>query len=392
MKVLIVTSLLDNFGGSGAVVQTLVRELTKTKGVSVATVSLSSGFFVTEKGEDDVLHFKLGRSNPLWFGGRAKWGVVKKSLFQIIDSYNIFSAIMFYVLLLKYKPNVVHFNKFKGFSPLCVVAAKFYGAKVVLTSHDYEMISPDAALSKKEVSRFFSGRFISSIYLLPRRAAWACVDAYTAPSKYVLDKVAGIFCRGGVSPDLHVIRNPVEIYTGDKPYRDSDSRSIKLLFLGRLVEEKGVRHLVEAMRSIQSIRPDITLDIYGYGPLESLMSDLPGNSRFNGKLEAGHKFSVISEYDYMIVPSTYEEPFGLVVIESYSVGVPVIGSSVGGLREIVDAVGGPLITQSGNDLENVLCALDKPSLYCRKRCIDFSAGFSPKIVVKEVKSLYEHIE
>lgn len=113
-----------------------------------------------------------------------------------------------------------------------------------------------------------------------------------------------------------------------------------ILFFGRLVREKGVQTLIEAMPLILGACPDAKLVIVGKGPV------LPELEWQVAKLGLGHKVlftGYVTDEDrnhlinlaaVSVFPSLYE-PFGIVALEAMAAGTPVVVSDVGGLGDTV---------------------------------------------------------
>ena len=114
-----------------------------------------------------------------------------------------------------------------------------------------------------------------------------------------------------------------------------------ILFMGRLVYEKGVQHLISAMPKILQGYHDAKLVIAGRGGmLDNLKAqvDAMGLSQkvyFTGYLNAKQVSKMYKCADISVFPSTYE-PFGIVALEAMLAGVPTVVSDVGGLNEIVE--------------------------------------------------------
>jgi glycosyltransferase involved in cell wall biosynthesis len=119
-----------------------------------------------------------------------------------------------------------------------------------------------------------------------------------------------------------------------------DSR-LKILFVGRLVPDKGVRVLLEAMRQLSAGAAPIVLSILGEGDLKgecvALGSELTGATSVKvlGTVPYGAQlFALIREYDALVVPTiTDEQP--RIVFDAYSQAVPVLASDTAGLRSCV---------------------------------------------------------
>jgi glycosyltransferase involved in cell wall biosynthesis len=111
---------------------------------------------------------------------------------------------------------------------------------------------------------------------------------------------------------------------------------LRLVFAGRLTEEKGVRWLIEAVKRQQL--PAINLDVYGSGPLEEWVkteqASRPGLCiRFMGTVAYGEPFfTMLRQYDALILPTlTDEQP--RILFDAYSQGLPVIGSETEGTAD-----------------------------------------------------------
>lgn len=128
-----------------------------------------------------------------------------------------------------------------------------------------------------------------------------------------------------------------------------------VLFVGRLVEVKGIKELIQAAVKL----PRITFIIIGDGPLATYVqqiSDKNPNIQFMGKIVNRELVVYYSAADVLIVPSTHEEGFGRVILEALSCGLPVIGANRGGIKEILNPDIGILIDITP---ENITRALKK---------------------------------
>lgn len=114
-----------------------------------------------------------------------------------------------------------------------------------------------------------------------------------------------------------------------------------ILYVGRLVYEKGIQHLIAAMPKILSNYHDAKLIIAGRGgmieELKEEAKNLGLNDKvyFTGYLNSKQVQKMYKCADVAVFPSTYE-PFGIVALEAMLAGVPTVVSDVGGLNEIID--------------------------------------------------------
>lgn len=132
--------------------------------------------------------------------------------------------------------------------------------------------------------------------------------------------------------DLELFR-PIERITA----RDKlgiDKFAFVVLFVGRLIKEKGI-HLV---LDIANKMKDIEFYIIGDGPLRDYVikaSRELKNVHYVGSVENSSLPVWLSAANVLIVPSINEEGFGRVIIEALACGIPVVGSNLGGIPEAI---------------------------------------------------------
>ncbi len=127
-----------------------------------------------------------------------------------------------------------------------------------------------------------------------------------------------------------------------------------VLFVGRLVEEKGILLLLE---SVKQWNQAINLKIIGSGPLEEAVKEAAlkyDNVEFLGMVDQDRLPLYYSGSDIFIVPSVSEEGFGRVILESLACGTPVIGASKGGIPEALDESVGKLIDISADSIKDAV--------------------------------------
>ncbi len=149
----------------------------------------------------------------------------------------------------------------------------------------------------------------------------------------------------------------------------SDNEKI-VLFVGRLVYEKGVQHLISAMPKILNGYHDTKLVIAGKGgmidELKSLSYSLGIQDKvyFTGHLNLNQVTKMYKCADVAVFPSTYE-PFGIVALEGMLSGTPVVVSDIGGLNEIVEHGQNGMKSYAGNPnslADSILTLLYNPEL------------------------------
>ena len=137
-----------------------------------------------------------------------------------------------------------------------------------------------------------------------------------------------------------VIPNPYR----DELFRRTDSpRTADIIFVGRLVSDKGVDVLLDALGTLKRRGSPRRLTIVGDGPerapLEAQAERLGVDARFAGVRRGEELAALLNEHRVLVAPSRWEEPFGLVALEGMACGcVPVVARS-GGLPEAVGDAG-----------------------------------------------------
>jgi glycogen(starch) synthase len=139
-------------------------------------------------------------------------------------------------------------------------------------------------------------------------------------------------------------------------------RTRDLIFVGRLVSDKGVILLLQALAALRDggLRPSLSL--VGSGSEESKLRQqtaalaLESQVRFLGALRGTELARTLNEHRIVVVPSLWQEPFGLVALEAIACGCVAIGSAGGGLR---DAMGPCGVTFPNGDCNALRVALEQ---------------------------------
>lgn len=251
------------------------------------------------------------------------------------------------------KPDVLHVqNIYHQISPSILAAARKLGLPAVMTLHDYHLVSPNYAMFDYVQERIrrpwpkhpylgtllrreIDGSWIKSAlsgfegWLHHALRAYGPVRTFIAPSAFMKDVCA----KYGVPAErIEVVPHFIDL-AGKAVTESTEPR---VVFVGRLSREKGVDVLLRAMREVPGLRCLIVGDGPDRGRLEGLASAMKlGNVAFAGALRGEALDSEIRRALAMVAPSIWEEVFGLVILEAYAWGKPVVASRVGGLPEVV---------------------------------------------------------
>jgi glycosyltransferase involved in cell wall biosynthesis len=161
------------------------------------------------------------------------------------------------------------------------------------------------------------------------------------------------------------VRTPSRIIPNtyrEEIFRESTdvARAKELVFLGRLVSAKGADLLLSAMGRLKARGLAPRLTVIGSGPEEPALKSQAKALEIADQIEfAGVKVEtelarLLNEHKILIVPSRWQEPFGIVALEGIACGCVVIGSEGGGLK---DAIGPCGVTFPNGDVEALASAL-----------------------------------
>jgi glycosyltransferase involved in cell wall biosynthesis len=136
------------------------------------------------------------------------------------------------------------------------------------------------------------------------------------------------------------------------------------LFVGRLTPEKGIATL---LRSWQSVGQQVPLRIVGNGPMAKHVADTASATAgidWLGEQTPEQVQRLMGSAKLLVVPSEWYETFGLVVVEAFARGIPVVASDIGALGELVDDGETGLLFDPGNSdalAERVRWLAERPS-------------------------------
>jgi glycosyltransferase involved in cell wall biosynthesis len=147
-------------------------------------------------------------------------------------------------------------------------------------------------------------------------------------------------------------------FTATTPWQERSG----LVFVGRLVEKKGVDVLIKAFARLQTDHPEITLTIIGDGPLRSELEALSaalgcsGAITFKGAVPNDTIPAVLNQHRIAVVPSVIasdgdQEGLGLVAVEAMGCGCAVVSSDIGALKDVITNRKTGLMVPTGDCVE-----------------------------------------
>ena len=277
--------------------------------------------------------------------------------------------------LREWKPDVIHCHAMARIAELCLrvghnVGQQAYdnkrGIKTIISLHGGGANVPgEEAKSLKAPTR--------------GKLPWGkAIDILMGWTRRVPEDFDGIVCVGedeyekyrAVHPHVMFLPNGVDcsLFEGRETRdvrRDETSRPLRLLCVARIDRQKNQMMLVEWLAR----NPNATLRLVGPVTQPDYREELEahaaalgvsGRLTFTGALKPGSK-ELLSEYsnaDVFVLPSRHE-PFGIVVLEAWAAGLPVVASDVGGLGRLCAAHPDAAITFAHDRPESLDAALDE---------------------------------
>jgi len=230
-----------------------------------------------------------------------------------------------------------------------------------------------------------------SQYLHHFRGTWNSVSRILVPSCFMLETLV----EWGI-PRERLAHLPIFIDFPERPLTN-DSPGEYVLYFGRIDEHKGLKVLLEAIEPL-----DCKLLLIGDGPLTPWVKE-----QIEGRLKNVQHIPFVASREelgnhiagaaFSVVPSMWNENQPAVVLETYAMGRPVIGSRIGGIPELIeDSHTGLLFTPGDvNDLrEKIRFLLERPTLcqeWGRNGNRKLRAGFSRTAHYDRLMSIYDGV-
>ncbi len=201
---------------------------------------------------------------------------------------------------------------------------------LIATLHGYDVTTADEQLAQSAEG---------ALYLKRRQQLFRHASLFLCTSDYIRRRA---LARGFPPGKLRTHYIGVDCSKLHPPRKERHSGLV--LFVGRLVEVKGVDYLLRAMRIVQEIHPESQLVLIGDGPLRPALTaraaEMQVRSRFLGAQPQAAVRQWMAQATALCLPSVRAasgavEGLGLVLLEAQAMGLPVVGSDIGGIPEVV---------------------------------------------------------
>lgn len=255
----------------------------------------------------------------------------------------------FEALLTDFEPDVVHMNNIHSqLSPVIAELAHKKGIKVVWTLHDYKLLCPRydclrngkticeaCFLQKREVlsHKCMKKSRLASFLAYVEAKKWTrerlekCTNAFICPSNFMACKMV----QGGYDKSkMNILCNFIDT---DKCQKEDYNKDEYYCYIGRLSHEKGVETLISAAKQLP-----YKLKIIGDGPLMESIKKRVENTHIEllGYKSWSEIKKILGQARFSVIPSEWYENNPFSVIESQSLGTPVLGARIGGIPELID--------------------------------------------------------
>jgi glycogen(starch) synthase len=180
--------------------------------------------------------------------------------------------------------------------------------------------------------------------------------------QFLVRHAHNVCCSNAVAATIHAPSVVVPNCYDESTFRERGRgpRDRQLIFVGRLIRDKGAHVLIEALRLLRSEGLCPGLTVAGIGPQEEALrqqadgAGLSAQVEFVGKKTAPELANLLNLHQILVVPSLWQEPFGIVALEGIACGCVVVGSEGGGLK---DAIGGCGVTFPNGNADALADAL-----------------------------------
>lgn len=315
------------------------------------TVAATEAALLRRAGHDVVQH---APRNP--------HGALAAGAALALSAWNPFAAREVAALVDRQRPDVAHVHNTWFASTVSVVAAlAARGVPVVVTLHNYRLVCANAMLHRDGRPcedcvgrlpwpavrhRCYRGSLPASLAAATAVAAdrrtWAsAVDVFLVLSDFARER----FVRAGLPAGRLRVTPNVVADPGPRP--QPPSRSGTVVFAGRLSPEKGVDVLLDAWA--RAAPPGLELLVVGDGPARAaLQPRAPAGVTFTGRLAPDEVSALLRRARAAVLPSLWYEGQPMIVLEAFSAGLPVVGSDLGGIPELLAGQGDGWLAAPGD--------------------------------------------
>ena len=230
------------------------------------------------------------------------------------NTYIAYISIIFQLIFKQFGKSHISLHSSRDyliFAPIIIFLSKIFNKKCSLRKFGgeaFEQYSRSKGIKKKILNFIFKN-----------------IDYLFMEMKYLVKNFKPINCNTFWFPN---VRNKPKIEKNNTIF------SKKFVFISHVIKEKGIDEIIEARKYLPE---EYTIDIYG--PIHDLKySDklfTENKIAYKGALKSSEVLLTLAKYDVLLLPS-YKEGYPGIVLESYSIGLPIISTKLQGLKEITE--------------------------------------------------------
>jgi glycosyltransferase involved in cell wall biosynthesis len=344
MKILYLNTLYDPYvvGGAERVLQAQVEAMHQA-GHEVAVLSLDREPGMRRATVNGIPIWRAGIQNVYFHFdeiAQRRAGTLRHAAWHLLDSYNF--AMKFYVskVAKEFSPEVACCHNLVGWSISAWDALSDLNIPIVQVLHDQYLLCASSAMFRNG-QRCMSICTACRALRLPHRRRSGHVDTLVGVSRFITSKLVGqgYFC--GVR-SIKTIPNILDIASEAVPTSPrADDGNTVFGYIGRLSPEKGIELLLNTFRAARQKEWRLRIGGSGEAAYEARLKNEFRDSgiEFVGRTSRSDFFPSV---DISVIPSLWEDTFPSVAYESIVYGVPVLGSDIGGIPEIVNSRNGML--------------------------------------------------
>ncbi len=348
MKVCFINNLYPPHAVGGAE-QVVVRraEEVKQRGDDICIITSAKwsgwGSWRPQKALDGGMAvYRFWVPNICWYRDLGQHNFLFRMMWHKIDVWNLWSTKIVQNILASEKPDIIETHNLMGIGYGIPRLIQRLGIRHVHYLHDVQLVEPSGVLPWNHTN----DSVFQKLYSWILRWKMGKPDAVVAPSEFL--KQFYLKRKFFVNSRWEPIAN------SQKPIESRTTRAKnKFLFVGSLVEHKGVKVLLDAWRGL-SQDVDATLTIVGDGVLHDEIEQFAKEDvrvTYCGRLEEEALEQVYRENDFLIFPSTCLENRPAVIVEALQYGLRVIASDTGGVDELIeDRINGWLIEPGNSEI------------------------------------------
>lgn len=342
----------------------------------------------------------------------AQWPLAKKAMLPARTIWSRETYRDLKAALCESRPDVVHVhNTFPLLSAAILYACRDAGVPVVATIHNYRLACANGTFFRRgtvchdcahglPIPAVVHGCYRESraatipvaLAMSLHRQAWkSLVSAYVFISASQRDLLHG----SGLAPDRVFVRYNL-IPHRDRPHA---ARTPTVVYAGRLDDAKGARLLMAGWDQYRrtSGEPGLKLVIAGGGPLGDEVTEWASarpSVDMNGPVSKDRCAGLIAQARAVLLPSAWEETFGLVAIEAMAAGVPPVAADHGSFAELITpGVDGALFSPGNPDALSLAIAdiesdPERYEVYGKQARKTYEQRFDPRHSIEELLGIY----